>query len=145
MKKTVFLTMVLVAMLMLVVYAPAFAEAMPGAATTPVIDLTGIINAIIALIGAVLTCKVVPYLREKMTDAQFERGKAMVRIAVYAAEEIYKSGHGAEKLKYVQTYLRGKGYDVDPEEIKAAVKEMRDRENEFAEGFDVSDEEDDEE
>ncbi len=89
------------------------------------IDLTAVINAFLALIGALITRRLVPYLREKMTDAQYRRALAAVNVAVYAAEEIYKSGHGAEKLEYAQKYLSGKGYAVDLDEIKAAVKKMR--------------------
>ncbi len=112
----------IMAILVLTLCVPALAEE-AGAAKG--IDLTAIINAAIALIGAILTYRVIPYLKEKMTDSQFARTMAAVNVAVYAAEEIYREGHGAEKLKYAQTYLRSKGYEVDIEEIKAAVKKMR--------------------
>ena len=92
------------------------------------IDLTAIINAAIAVIGAILTYKVVPYLKDRMSDAQFQRTEAMINVAVYAAEEIYRSGHGDEKLRYVQEYLKDKGFNVDVAQIKAAVKRMRDGE-----------------
>ncbi|MEA4899339.1 MAG: phage holin, LLH family [Eubacteriales bacterium] len=122
--RMILLAMVATLVLIACLAVPALAETAP--APTTGIDLTAIINAMIALIGAVLTYKVIPYLRERMTDAQYQRTMAMVKVAVYAAEEIYRSGHGDTKLQYAQEYLRRRGYYVDMEQIKAAVKEMRD-------------------
>ncbi len=89
------------------------------------INLTAIINSILVLIAAFITKKVIPYMKARMTAAQYAQFEAAVRVGVYAAEEIYKSGHGEEKLNYVIDYLDRKGFSVDIDQIKAAVYQMR--------------------
>ena len=49
------------------------------------IDLTSIANAVIALIAAIITAFVIPWIRSKTTAAQFERIKIWVTVAVEAA------------------------------------------------------------
>lgn len=89
------------------------------------IDLTPIINAALVLIGAILTTKLMPYLKARMTAEQYARMDAAIKVAVYAAEEVYRGGHGEEKLAYAESYLKGKGFEVDLAQIKAAVQLMR--------------------
>lgn len=133
--------MLLMLLIVLVLPCTALAEGAPVPAEP--IDLTPMVNAAIALIGAIFVGKIVPYLKERMTASQYERLEAAVRVAVYAAEEVYKSGHGDEKLNYAKAYLKRHGYDVDVDQIKAAVKQMRDGEFpavEIEESVEVSDE-----
>ena len=60
------------------------------------IDLTSIANAVIALIAAIITAFVIPWIRSKTTAAQFEKIKMWVTVAVEAAEQLYTgSGRGA--------------------------------------------------
>lgn len=91
------------------------------------IDLTQIILAIIALLGTVITTFVIPLLRQKLTEKQQETLSALIRIGVYAAEQLLTTGE--EKKKYVEDLLKEKGYDVDLESvnaaIEAAVKELK--------------------
>ena len=49
------------------------------------IDLTSIANAVIALIAAIITAFVIPWIRSKTTAAQFEKIKMWVTVAVEAA------------------------------------------------------------
>lgn len=88
------------------------------------IDLTPIINAIIMLLAAILTYKVLPWIKAKATNEQQAMIKAAVKTAVFAAEQIYGAGNGENKLEYVCEMLRNKGYDVDRVEIEAAVGEF---------------------
>ena len=61
-------------------------------------DLTPIIEAVAALTGVVITCILVPFIRSKTTAEQQKEINAWVKIAVSAAEQIFKgSGSGAEK------------------------------------------------
>lgn len=87
------------------------------------IDLTPIIQALIALIAAFITCKVIPWIKAKTTNEQQAMLRATVKTLVFAAEQIYGAGHGSEKMHYVAVKLREKGYEVDTDEIEAAVGE----------------------
>lgn len=87
------------------------------------IDLTPIINAVIALLAAILTYKVLPWIKAKTTNEQQTMLRATVKTLVYAAEQIYGAGMGYEKMQYVKEKLEKKGFTVDRDEIEAAVSE----------------------
>ncbi len=92
-------------------------------------DITPVVNAVIALIAAVVTAFVIPWVKSKTTAAQREEIEAWVRIAVIAAEQIYSGvGKGKEKKKYVLDFLAEKNLKIDEESvdlmIESAVKEM---------------------
>ena len=88
------------------------------------IDLTDIIQAVIALIVALITYKVIPWIKARTTESQQAILMATVRTLVYAAEQLYGAGKGDEKLRYVKQKLEEKGFDVDIDAIEAAVKEI---------------------
>lgn len=88
------------------------------------IDLTDIIQAVIALIVALITYKVIPWIKAKTTESQQAVLMATVRTLVYAAEQLYGAGKGKEKFTYVRQKLQEKGFDVDVDAIEAAVKEI---------------------
>lgn len=85
------------------------------------IDLTTIINAVIALLAALVTYRVIPWIKAKTTNEQQIKLAAAIRVAVFAAEQIFGAGHGAEKMDYALNYLRDKGFVIDSREIEAAV------------------------
>lgn len=85
------------------------------------INLTPIIQALIGLLAAFLTYRIIPMIKAKTTNAQREQIAAAIRIAVFAAEQVYGAGHGPEKMDYAIRYLHDKGYDVDEREVEAAV------------------------
>ena len=94
-------------------------------------DITPVVNAVIALAAAVVTVFVIPWVKSKTTAAQREEINAWVKIAVTAAEQIYSgSGKGKEKKKYVLDFLAEKNLKIDEESvdlmIESAVKEMND-------------------
>ena len=73
-------------------------------------DITPIIESVAALIAALITAFVIPYIRSKTTAQQQAEINAWVKIAVSAAEQIYKgSGRGEEKKAYVIQWLREHG------------------------------------
>lgn len=97
------------------------------------IDFTPIIQAIIALIAVVVTTYVIPMLKKKMSNSDFELLMTIVQEAVLAAEQIIDgTKKGNEKKEYVLTYvietLRKKNitYNIDDVNIaiEAAVKKM---------------------
>ena len=93
------------------------------------IDLTQIILAVIALISAVLTGFVIPWIKSKLDDRQYEILVAFVKTAVYAAEQLFTSEQWKEKKQYVQDLLLQNGYQIDlaPVDalIEATVRELR--------------------
>ena len=88
------------------------------------IDLTPIINAIIALLASIITIKVIPWIKAKTTNEQQAMLRAAVKTAVFAAEQLYGAGNGENKLEYVCEMLSNQGYTVSSVEIEAAVGEF---------------------
>lgn len=93
------------------------------------IDLTQIILAIIALIGAVLTGFVIPWLKSKVsvengkvTETQAALLKLAINTAVRAAEQLFNSEEGLKKKEYVINILKSQGYEVDQAAIDAAIE-----------------------
>ena len=62
------------------------------------IDLTQIIVALLGLLSAIITYRLVPWLKANTTEKQQALIKTAVQTAVYAAEQIYGAGHGEEKF-----------------------------------------------
>lgn len=87
------------------------------------INLTPIIQAIIGLLAAIITYKLIPWIKARTTESQQKQIKAVIRIAVFAAEQIIGAGNGKAKLDYAQKWLADHGYDVSIEEIEATVYE----------------------
>lgn len=85
-------------------------------------DLTPIINFIIALLGALVTAFVIPWIKRKLSKEDQENLIFWVKIAVSAAQQIYYQSSGAERLKYVLNFLKSKGFDVDLPEVQAAIE-----------------------
>lgn len=86
-------------------------------------NLTVIIEALAALIAAVITAFVIPYIKSRTTNAQFEKIKMWVTVAVEAAEQIYTgSGRGAEKKQYVVEFLQEKGFKIDADSLDKLIE-----------------------
>lgn len=88
-----------------------------------------IVKVIIPILGAILTYLIVPFIKSKTTKEQRENAYFWVKIAVNAAEQVYKEkGQGKLKKEYVVAFLTSKGIDITMEEldilIEAAVKEL---------------------
>ena len=61
-------------------------------------DITTIIEAAAALVAAVITAVVIPYIKSRTTAQQQAEINAWVKIAVTAAEQIYRgSGRGGAR------------------------------------------------
>ena len=89
-------------------------------------DITPVVNAVIA---AVVTAFVIPWVKSKTTAAQREEINSWVKIAVTAAEQIYSGvGKGKEKKAYVLKFLEEKNLKIDEKSvdlmIESAVKNM---------------------
>ena len=78
------------------------------------IDITPVINAVIALLAAGVSVFLIPWIKSKTTDAQRKELLEWVKIGVAAAEQLYKGqGRGEEKKKYVLEFLASMGFTVD--------------------------------
>ena len=92
------------------------------------IDLTPIVQAVIALLAALITYKLIPWIRSKTTETQQNNLTVAARIAVCAAEQLYGAGRGKEKLDYAIAALERAGYHLDDtlarEAIEKAVREI---------------------
>ena len=93
------------------------------------IDLTQIILAIITLIGAIITRYLIPWIKDKLDDRQYDVFATLVRVGVYAAEQLFTSEQWKEKKAYVVSLLKENGYNVDATAvdalIEATVRELR--------------------
>lgn len=88
------------------------------------IDLTQIITAILGLFAALITYRLVPFIKAKTTNEQQAYIRALVKAGVFAAEQIYKTeGMGRQKMEYVKSFLQGHGFEINVTEIEAAVSE----------------------
>lgn len=86
-------------------------------------NITPIIEAVFALIAAVITALVIPYIKSRTNAQQQAEINAWVKIAVNAAEQIYNGhGRGKEKKAYVLAFLKEHGYELDEGKIDAMVE-----------------------
>ena len=77
------------------------------------IDITPIVNAALALIGAGVSVFLIPWLKKQTTEAQRKELTAWVKIGVAAAEQLYVGqGRGEEKKQYVLDFLASMGFTV---------------------------------
>lgn len=86
-------------------------------------------TVVIALIGAIITYIVIPYIKSKTTVEQQKTVEFWVRIAVNAAEQIFGNPKmGTTKKEYVLKFLKEKGFNVSETDldtlIEAAVLEL---------------------
>ena len=86
-------------------------------------DFTEIINALLALLAAVITGFIIPWLKTKLNTEQAQNIKIWTEMAVKAAEQYYGSGLGEQKKEFVMNWLDEKGVVVDEAAVEAAVWE----------------------
>lgn len=94
------------------------------------VDLTPIFDAVITLVTLLISSFFIPWLKIQAGEAKFAEIEKWTKIAVNAAEMIYKeSGMGEAKKQYVVNYLNARGYKLDMDTvetlIEAAVLELK--------------------
>jgi hypothetical protein len=107
--------------ILMLIALPVLAE---SAEPVPLIDLTPLFQAIVALLAGLITYKLIPWIKAHTSEAQQITLETAARIGVFAAEQLYGASRGDQKLKYVRAFLRGKGYDVNAEEVKNTIEAM---------------------
>ncbi len=86
------------------------------------IDITPIVQATFALVAALITCFLIPYIKSKTTATQQADLLTLVQTAVCAAEQLYGSSMGREKKAYVLDWLKQHGVTVDESMLDALVE-----------------------
>lgn len=87
------------------------------------VDLTPVFAAVLALCGALIVCFVVPLIKRKLTDAQFEELHMWVGVACDAAEQIFKGSKlGEKKKEWAMAFLAERGYTADLDALDALVE-----------------------
>lgn len=85
------------------------------------IDLTPLVEAVIALAAAAITLFLIPWLRARYGNETLEKARGWVQIAVYAAEKLYGAGNGDQKLAYAEQVLAQHKIKLDTATLKAMV------------------------
>ena len=105
--------MILVSLMLVLLASVSMAEGTTANFEAPAIDLTPIFQAVLGILAALITHKLIPWIQARTSAQQQEMLRAAVLVAVYAAEQLYGAGAGKEKLMYVKGQLAKKGYKVD--------------------------------
>ena len=91
------------------------------------IDITQIVVAVIGLLGIIITSVVVPLIKSKLTNSQWETIKNYALAGVQAAEIIFNAqGKGEEKLEWVTEYIENQckahGIEIDMDTVRVAIE-----------------------
>lgn len=85
-------------------------------------DLTPVCNAFLALLAAIITAFVIPWIKNRTSAQDREAMLVWVDIAVAAAEQLYHNLNGAERKAYVLDFLAGKGYSINDQALNSAIE-----------------------
>lgn len=86
-------------------------------------DYTLLFEGIITVIVAIITAFVIPWLKAKISAEDLAEIMKWVKIAVQAAEMIYKeSGMGEAKKAYVESFLSDLGIRYDAKQIDSLIE-----------------------
>lgn len=85
-------------------------------------DYTQIISAVIALISALVSAFLIPWLKTKIDANKLQTIKTYVEIGVKAAEQLYTATDGKEKKAYVINFLAEHGIRFDVSTIDQLIE-----------------------
>ena len=85
-------------------------------------DYTQIISAVIALISALVSAFLIPWLKTKIDADKLQTIKTYVEIGVKAAEQLYAATDGEEKKDYVINFLAEHGIRFDVSTIDQLIE-----------------------
>ena len=85
-------------------------------------DYTQIISAVIALISALVSAFLIPWLKTKIDANKLQTIKSYVEIGVKAAEQLYAATDGEEKKAYVINFLAEHGIRFDVSTIDQLIE-----------------------
>ena len=85
-------------------------------------DYTQIISPVIALISALVSAFLIPWIKTKIDADKLQTIRTYVEIGVKAAEQLYAATDGAEKKAYVINFLAEKGIKFDSEIVDKLIE-----------------------
>lgn len=85
-------------------------------------DFTALFEILISILSVIVSCFLIPWLKEKLSAEKLEKLVKWVKIAVEAAEQLYGSGMGQQKKEYVVSFLLSKGIKFDANEVEAIIE-----------------------
>lgn len=86
-------------------------------------DYTLLFEGVLTILFALVTMYVIPWIKTKVSAEELTEIIKRVKIAVQAAEMIYKeSGMGEAKKAYVRTFLEDKGIRYDERQIDSMIE-----------------------
>lgn len=86
------------------------------------INLTPLINTVIAILAAVITPRLIRWLNARASAQELETLYDWVKIAVAAAEQIFPVDKAEEKKRYVFDYLKAHNFTIDFDDIDKAIE-----------------------
>lgn len=86
------------------------------------IDLTNIVEAVIALAATIIATFLIPWIKGRTTAQDREELLAWVDIAVAAAQQLYHQCSGQQRLDHALSVLAEQGFDVDDRAVLDAVE-----------------------
>ena len=85
-------------------------------------DYTQIISAVIALISALVSAFLIPWIKTKIDADKLQTIRAYVEIGVKAADQLYDATDVPEKKAYVLSFLAEKGITFDSEVVDKLIE-----------------------
>ena len=86
------------------------------------IDLTPLIEALIAALAAAAMYYFVPWIKSKTTASQREDLLAWVEIAVAAAQQLHYQSSGEQRLQHALKVLADEGFDINDRAVRSAIE-----------------------
>ena len=91
------------------------------------IDITEIVVAVLGLLGLIVTTVLVPWIKSKMTNEQWQTITSYAVAGVQAAEIIFNvQGQGEAKFEWVADYIEQRcaehGIKIDADTIKVVIE-----------------------
>ena len=90
-------------------------------------DVLFTIVQVIVIICSILFVRfVIPLLKEKLNQKQYEQIKTLVNDAVFAVEQLIGAGNGAEKkeevITFVMNYIVAKGINITRKQVDILIE-----------------------
>ena len=86
------------------------------------IDLTPLINVLVALIAALALRYILPWVSANTTAKQRENLVKWAEIAVAAAQQMFYQQNGTERLEYALDLMESRGFDIDDAAVRDAIE-----------------------
>ena len=85
-------------------------------------DYTFIFELIITLTSTVISCFIIPQLKNKLNEEKRQKLLYWTGVAVKAAEQLFGSKTGQQKKEYVVAFLLSQGIVFDVDEVTALIE-----------------------